>query len=378
MRILKWTPSLRFEKDPSVVPIWVSLFDLPIEYMHPEVIFSTATALGQPLKVDTPTLNMTRPLVARFCVEVDLTKELPKSVKIREKGCKHEQIFTFEHIPYCCQKCCKIGHKEVDCCVGKAPKKREDGKNVEHGRKSDGENDDSRPKKKGIKIPPPKPKWLSRGGEDGAKQQDLEVQILQMNPLVVKAIESVSQPAAKALDPRPSDLMPAETLVQRALESTSGLLTQEKSLIPIDLHEEFDPCVRRKNIDDDDAPLLDDSEEVEVVFSEENVELHQKQADDVEVMLPVMELQRMSLIPQSVIEKSCDDSFTEKTPEEDDEDEAAEEFCWSEGERDVAHVERAHNGDIIIVKRKKGQKSKEERAKLNEGTELRRSASLQE
>ncbi|CAI9112628.1 OLC1v1013098C1 [Oldenlandia corymbosa var. corymbosa] len=35
--------------------------------------------------VDAPTLNMTRPSVARFCVEVDLTKEFPKSVKVGKK-----------------------------------------------------------------------------------------------------------------------------------------------------------------------------------------------------------------------------------------------------------------------------------------------------
>ncbi|CAI9089817.1 OLC1v1024457C1 [Oldenlandia corymbosa var. corymbosa] len=84
MRMLKWMPGFRFEEDPPVVPIWVALYDLPIEFMHPEVIYSMATALGQPLKVDTPTLNITRPLVARFCVEVDLTKDLPKSVKKKE------------------------------------------------------------------------------------------------------------------------------------------------------------------------------------------------------------------------------------------------------------------------------------------------------
>ncbi|CAI9112486.1 OLC1v1012943C1 [Oldenlandia corymbosa var. corymbosa] len=88
MRILKWKPGFKFQEYPSVMPIWVSLYDLPIEFMHPEVIFSMEMALGKPLKVDAPTLNMTRPSVARFCVEIDLTKELPKSVKIGKKGRK--------------------------------------------------------------------------------------------------------------------------------------------------------------------------------------------------------------------------------------------------------------------------------------------------
>ncbi|CAI9094743.1 OLC1v1030530C1 [Oldenlandia corymbosa var. corymbosa] len=81
LRILKWRQGFRFEEDLPIVPIWVSLFDLPIEFLNPEVIFSMATAMGKPLKVYSLTLNMTRSSVARFCVEVDLTKELPKSVK---------------------------------------------------------------------------------------------------------------------------------------------------------------------------------------------------------------------------------------------------------------------------------------------------------
>ncbi|CAI9094461.1 OLC1v1030206C1 [Oldenlandia corymbosa var. corymbosa] len=77
-----------------------------------------ATAIGKPLKVDAPTLNMTWPSVARFCVEVDLTKEFPKSVKVGKKGKKHDQIFTYEPIPAYCTKCNKIGHKKEDCWAG--------------------------------------------------------------------------------------------------------------------------------------------------------------------------------------------------------------------------------------------------------------------
>ncbi|CAI9099386.1 OLC1v1036200C1 [Oldenlandia corymbosa var. corymbosa] len=84
-----------------------------------------ASDIGKPLKVDTPTLNMTRPSVARFCDEIDLTKELPKSVKVGKRGRKHEQKFTYEHIPAYCSKCLKIGHKIDDCNKGVMKKKVE-------------------------------------------------------------------------------------------------------------------------------------------------------------------------------------------------------------------------------------------------------------
>ncbi|CAI9100230.1 OLC1v1037181C1 [Oldenlandia corymbosa var. corymbosa] len=69
--------------------------------------------------MDAPTLNMTRPSVAHFYVEVDLTKELPKSVKVEEKkGKKNDQLFTYEHVPDYCSNCSKIGYRKEECHAG--------------------------------------------------------------------------------------------------------------------------------------------------------------------------------------------------------------------------------------------------------------------
>ncbi|CAI9102756.1 OLC1v1001076C1 [Oldenlandia corymbosa var. corymbosa] len=255
MRILKWTPGFRFEEDPQVVPIWVSFFDLPIEYMHPEVIYSMATALGQPLKVDTPTLNMTRPSVARFCVEVDLTKELVKSVKIGKKGRKHEQFFTFEHVPFYCRKCCKIEHKESDCRMGKPSQK---------------------------------------------------------NPL-----ESPVPNVGKIV-------------TEKLTTTTTG------SLNLITVAQASNPFSVLRNLGNDDTAMIEDSEEEEVVFTEEIAAPKQQQLQD--------DLQHMSLVLKLMGEKLCDDSVTGTVSEDDEEESAAEEFSWSEGERDGAHVERSETG----------------------------------
>ncbi|CAI9109032.1 OLC1v1008764C1 [Oldenlandia corymbosa var. corymbosa] len=57
-----------------------------------------ATAIRKPLKVDAPTLNMTRPSVARFCVEVYLTKELPKLVNEEENTSNSSHMNMFPSI----------------------------------------------------------------------------------------------------------------------------------------------------------------------------------------------------------------------------------------------------------------------------------------
>ncbi|VFQ69265.1 unnamed protein product [Cuscuta campestris] len=72
--------------DPSVesplVPVWVGLEGLPIHLFDKPTLFSIAKLFGSPLQTDAATVNLSRPNVARVCVEVKLTKELPKTIWI--------------------------------------------------------------------------------------------------------------------------------------------------------------------------------------------------------------------------------------------------------------------------------------------------------
>ncbi|CAI9099120.1 OLC1v1035891C1 [Oldenlandia corymbosa var. corymbosa] len=148
-----------------------------------------AIAIGKPLKVDAPKMNMTRPSVAMFCVEADLTKEFPKFVQIGKKGRKHDQYFTYEHIPSYCSKCSKIGHKREDCKKVLAPQ-------VFHTVQQNNasiESDQSK-KGKGIVLKTQKPKW---------------------KPQVGVVIKDRSDNAV----------------------SSSGLTTKEKATIPVDVQE---------------------------------------------------------------------------------------------------------------------------------------------
>ncbi|CAI9094603.1 OLC1v1030366C1 [Oldenlandia corymbosa var. corymbosa] len=99
-------------------------------------------------------------------------------------------------------------------------------------------------KKKGIKIKAAKPKWPLKGGD--SKKDALEVEILQMNPLIVKGVESQnvtgkvdnkSYPADETLarlGVRPAEeTLAAEEL--RQIESTSGLSKIKKGTILVDL-----------------------------------------------------------------------------------------------------------------------------------------------
>lgn len=80
MRIFKWTPEFRVDAETSIAPIWVNFPYLPIHFFQNESLFSIASALGTPMQRDTATTNLTRPSVARVCVEMDLLKKFPSRI----------------------------------------------------------------------------------------------------------------------------------------------------------------------------------------------------------------------------------------------------------------------------------------------------------
>jgi len=58
---------------PPVVPVWIALEGLPAHLQDKRAIYSIANLIGKPLKVDSSTLSLNRPSVARIFVELDVS-----------------------------------------------------------------------------------------------------------------------------------------------------------------------------------------------------------------------------------------------------------------------------------------------------------------
>lgn len=80
MRVFKWSPDFRPDFESSIVLVWFSLLGLPIHLFHKSTLFSIANLIGRPIMIDQPTAALSRPSVARVCIEIDLKKLLPKRV----------------------------------------------------------------------------------------------------------------------------------------------------------------------------------------------------------------------------------------------------------------------------------------------------------
>ncbi|KAK4382234.1 hypothetical protein Sango_2891300 [Sesamum angolense] len=74
MRVFKWTPTFNPPEESPIVPVWVRLPKLPIQFFDREPLFSIARLLGTPLRMDVSTASLVCPSVARPVVYERLPK----------------------------------------------------------------------------------------------------------------------------------------------------------------------------------------------------------------------------------------------------------------------------------------------------------------
>lgn len=117
MRVFKWTLSFHVTKESSLVLVWFSLPSLPIHLFDKYSLFSIVNPLGKPIFIDAATANLSRPSVARICVEVDLLRPLPSWVWIGTENSNEGfwQQLQIENLPQYCSNCCHLGHSSIAC-----------------------------------------------------------------------------------------------------------------------------------------------------------------------------------------------------------------------------------------------------------------------
>ena len=77
MRILKWATNFWCFEESPIVSVWILFPYLPVYFMHcKEALFSIASAIGKPLRIEQATASLAPPSVARVLVEYDVTKLL--------------------------------------------------------------------------------------------------------------------------------------------------------------------------------------------------------------------------------------------------------------------------------------------------------------
>ncbi|XP_034890608.1 uncharacterized protein [Populus alba] len=117
----RWQPNMQFLKDDLVrVPVWVRLYNVPLEYWTIKGLSYIASAIRVPLHADRTTLLCKRLSYARVCVEIDASKMLVQEYDLR---CSNEVFVTiladYEWIPPRCNNYNIFGHTIVICTTNK-------------------------------------------------------------------------------------------------------------------------------------------------------------------------------------------------------------------------------------------------------------------
>lgn len=115
MRVTKWTVDFDPSSDAPIVPVWVALPALPVHLHQQEALFEIVRPIGLPIKLDIATAKGLRPSVARVCVELDVSQDLPQKIYIQAKGRLILQTIIYEDLPLFCKDCRRLGHASGNC-----------------------------------------------------------------------------------------------------------------------------------------------------------------------------------------------------------------------------------------------------------------------
>src|SRR5688572_12041733 len=95
-----------------VIPVWIRLPSLPLHCWGKETLSRIVGAVGVPVLVDDCTTKQLKVSYARVLVEVDITQEFVKEIKLRDNtGREFIQKAIPERRPFFCRKCNKMGHE---------------------------------------------------------------------------------------------------------------------------------------------------------------------------------------------------------------------------------------------------------------------------
>ncbi|KAF7154330.1 hypothetical protein RHSIM_Rhsim01G0145600 [Rhododendron simsii] len=114
MVLQEWHPDLVFEKEGlSKLPLWIQLFNVPLQYWSEEGLSYIASAVGKPLYADEMTESAKRISYAKICVEVDIHSPLPHSIDLLTSTGRVVQIrVKYPWRPLRCVSCHVFGHSE--------------------------------------------------------------------------------------------------------------------------------------------------------------------------------------------------------------------------------------------------------------------------
>ncbi|KAF8079843.1 hypothetical protein N665_0997s0003 [Sinapis alba] len=102
----------------KLVPLWVHLWDVPLNLRSLEGLGWVARELGNPKETNQYTINLVSLVLSHVKVEMDLTKPLPRTIKLlRHNGQVVIVEVDYPWVPPTCSNCSELGHIRRNCLL---------------------------------------------------------------------------------------------------------------------------------------------------------------------------------------------------------------------------------------------------------------------
>ena len=87
-------------KDLNIAPVWIRLYSLPTEFWDDQILADIENALGTFVKSLEQMKVGRYTIYARICIYLDLSKPIPKSIKLQWRDEEWIQALDYEQIPF--------------------------------------------------------------------------------------------------------------------------------------------------------------------------------------------------------------------------------------------------------------------------------------
>ncbi|KAK4707459.1 hypothetical protein R3W88_033006 [Solanum pinnatisectum] len=150
MKLQVWTPTFKPAEETPIVPIWVTLPELPWHCFYMDILTPLLSPIGKALYLDSATMQKTRGSVAKVRVQIDITKNRPQHVWLgfseKDPTIGKWQIIEFEDVPLYCLYCKHQGHSLGECPMKERDDEIKRRKEMEANKKGQGKQMDQNAK----------------------------------------------------------------------------------------------------------------------------------------------------------------------------------------------------------------------------------------
>ncbi|XP_039035301.1 uncharacterized protein LOC120171707 [Hibiscus syriacus] len=113
----KWEPNMkRLSFNLSKIPVWVHLYNVPLELFSRTDLSYIVSAIGVPLSMDSVTTSKSRLEYAKICIEIRFNDEIPKYIDVVLKEGHSTSIqVEIPWLPPSCKNYKVFGHTDKGC-----------------------------------------------------------------------------------------------------------------------------------------------------------------------------------------------------------------------------------------------------------------------